>query len=448
MFESEYKAKFRTPEEAVKVVKSGDWVDYMYFNGYPKALDRALAKRKDELYDVHIRSGISLPPFPEVPQSDPTMQHFQWDSWHYSAFDAKLADQGICSFSPLLYHEVPGYYRRREVEMDVAMMRVCPMDKYGYFNFGINASHCEAVLENAKIAIVEENENMPYVYGGNGNQIHISEIDFVVRGENELMANPVPLEATEAEMKIAEHILEDIHDGCCIQLGIGGLPNYLGKKIAEAGLRDLGVHTEMMADAYYEMWKKGCISGAKKELDRKKMVCSFALGSQELYEFMDHNPMIAIYSVDYTNNPYVIAQLSNVISINGCLEIDFYGQVASEMQGPRQITGTGGQWDFVLGAYHSPGGKSFLCTSSTYKDKKGQIQSKIKPFLTPGAACTVSRQMTHYVVTEYGKALLKCQSIWKRTERLIEIAHPQFRDELIKEAEKLGFWKRSNKIEP
>lgn len=448
MFESEYKAKFRTPEEAVKVVKSGDWVDYMYFNGYPKALDRALAKRKDELYDVHIRSGISLPPFPEVPQSDPTMQHFQWDSWHYSAFDAKLADQGICSFSPLLYHEVPGYYRRREVEMDVAMMRVCPMDKYGYFNFGINASHCEAVLENAKIAIVEENENMPYVYGGNGNQIHISEIDFVVRGENELMANPVPLEATEAEMKIAEHILEDIHDGCCIQLGIGGLPNYLGKKIAEAGLRDLGVHTEMMADAYYEMWKKGCISGAKKELDRKKMVCSFALGSQELYEFMDHNPMIAIYSVDYTNNPNVIAQLSNVISINGCLEIDFYGQVASEMQGPRQITGTGGQWDFVLGAYHSPGGKSFLCTSSTYKDKKGQIQSKIKPFLTPGAACTVSRQMTQYVVTEYGKALLKCQSIWKRTERLIEIAHPQFRDELIKEAEKLGFWKRSNKIEP
>ena len=448
MFESEYKAKFRTPEEAVKVVKSGDWVDYMYFNGYPKALDRALAKRKDELYDVHIRSGISLPPFPEVPQSDPTMQHFQWDSWHYSAFDAKLADQGICSFSPLLYHEVPGYYRRREVEMDVAMMRVCPMDKYGYFNFGINASHCEAVLENAKIAIVEENENMPYVYGGNGNQIHISEIDFVVRGENELMANPVPLEATEAEMKIAEHILEDIHDGCCIQLGIGGLPNYLGKKIAEAGLRDLGVHTEMMADAYYEMWKKGCISGAKKELDRKKMVCSFALGSQELYEFMDHNPMIAIYSVDYTNNPNVIAQLSNVISINGCLEIDFYGQVASEMQGPRQITGTGGQWDFVLGAYHSPGGKSFLCTSSTYKDKQGQIQSKIKPFLTPGAACTVSRQMTHYVVTEYGKALLKCQSIWKRTERLIEIAHPQFRDELIKEAEKLGFWKRSNKIEP
>lgn len=448
MFQSEYKAKLRTPEEAVKVVKSGDWVDYMYFNGYPKALDRALAKRKDELYGVHVRSGISLPPFPEVPVSDPSMEHFQWDSWHYSAWDAKLADQGICSFSPLLYHEVPGYYRNREVEIDVAMMRVCPMDKFGYFNFGINASHCEAVIENSKIAIVEENESMPYVYGGNGNQIHISEIDFVVRGENEPMANAAILQATEAEMKIAEYILEDIHDGCCIQLGIGGLPNYLGKQVAAAGLKDLAVHTEMMADAYVEMWKNGCITGARKEIDRKRIVCAFALGSPELYEFMDRNPMIACYSVDYTNNPNVIAQISNMISINGCLEADFYGQVASEMQGARQITGTGGQWDFVLGAYHSRGGKSFLCMSSTFQDKNGNLQSKIKPFLTPGAACTVSRQMTHYIVTEYGKALMKCQSIWKRTENLIEIAHPKFRDELIKEAEKLGFWKRSNKIQP
>ncbi|PKM78627.1 MAG: butyryl-CoA:acetate CoA-transferase [Firmicutes bacterium HGW-Firmicutes-15] len=448
MFQSEYKKKLRTPEEAVKVVKSGDWVDYMYFNGYPKALDKALAKRKEELYGVHVRSGISLPPFPEVPISDPTMEHFQWDSWHFGAWDAKLADQGICSFSPLLYHEVPGYYRNHEVEVDVAMMRVCPMDKFGYFNFGINASHCEAVIENAKIAIVEENESMPYVHGGSGNQIHISEIDYIVRGENEAMANAPILEASEAEKKIADHILKDIHDGCCIQLGIGGLPNYLGKQIADSGLKDLGVHTEMMADAYVEMWEKGCITGAKKELDRKKMVCAFALGSPKLYDFMDHNPMIACYSVDYTNNPYIIAQLSNMISINACLEVDFYGQVVSEMQGSRQITGTGGQWDFVYGAYHSPGGKSFLCMPSIFRAKDGSTQSKIRPALTPGAACTVSRQLSHYIVTEYGVALMKCQSIWKRTENLIEIAHPDFRDELIREAEKLGFWKKSNKIEP
>lgn len=448
MFEREYQEKLRTPDEAVKVVKSGDWVDYMYFNGYPKALDKALAKRRDELTGVHIRSGISLPPMPEVPLCDPAMEHFQWDSWHFSAFDAKLADQGICSYSPLLYHEVPGYYRNREVEVDVAMMRVCPMDRFGYFNFGINASHCEAVMENARIAIVEENESMPYVYGGNGNQIHISEIDFIVRGENEPMANAPILEASEAEKRIAQHLLEDIHDGSCIQLGIGGLPNYLGKQIAAAGLKDLGAHTEMLADAYVEMWENGCITGAQKELDRKKMVCAFALGSAHLYDFMDHNPMIACYSVDYTNNPYVIAQISNMISINACLEVDFYGQVVSEMQGPRQITGTGGQWDFVYGAYHSKGGKSFLCMPSTFKAKDGSFQSRIRPLLTPGAACTISRQLSHYIVTEYGKALMKCQSIWVRTENLINIAHPDFREELIAEANKMGLWKKTNKIAP
>lgn len=448
MYKEEYKQKLRTSEEAVKVVKSGDWIDYGFFNAQPKALDKALAKRKDELFEVHIRSGISLPPLPEVPQCDPEMKHFQWDSWHFGAFDAKLGDQGSSSFSPLLYHEVPYYYRKCDVQMDVVMLRVSPMDRFGYFNFGINTSHHEAVCKNAKIVILEENESMPYVYGHYGQHIHISEVDYVVRGENELMAVVPSIEATDAEKKISRYLLEELHDGCCIQLGIGGLPNYLGKQIAASGLRDLGVHTEMMADAYYDMWKAGCISGKKKEIDKGKMVCSFALGSQELYDFMDRNPMVMGSAVDYTNNPAVISQISNMISINAGLEVDFYGQVNSEMQGRRQLTGTGGQWDFVYGSYHSPGGKSFICMPATFKDKQGTLQTKIKPFLTPGSACTLSRQLSHYIVTEYGKALMKCQSVWKRTENLINIAHPQFRDELIKEAEKLGFWKRTNKLEP
>ncbi len=446
MFESMYKEKLRTPEEAVKCIKSGDWVDYGFFNGEPKALDKALAQRKDELRDVHIRSGISLPPLPEVAQCDDTMKHFQWDSWHFGGFEAKLGDKGIVSYSPLLYHEVPGYYSKNEVLMDAAMFRVTPMDRFGYFNFGINTSHLEAVCQNAKIVILEENENMPYVNGHYGQHIHISEVDYVVRGENEKMASVPAMEATEAEKKISEFIVEDLHDGCCIQLGIGGLPNYLGKEIAAAGLRDLGVHTEMMADAYYDMWKAGCISGKKKEIDRGQMVCAFALGSQELYDFMHRNPMVQAYAVDYTNNPFIISKLSNVVSINACLEVDFYGQVTSEMQGTRQITGTGGQWDFVYGSYHSPGGRSFLCMPSTFTDKAGRLHSKIKPFLTPGAACTVSRQLSHYIVTEYGKALMKCQSVWQRTENLIAIAHPQFQDELALEANKLGFWTQTNKI--
>lgn len=445
--QKQYREKLTTPEKAVKVIKSGNWVDYGFFNGYPKALDRELAKRRDELHDVHIRSGISLPPLPEVPQSDPTLEHFQWDSWHFGAFDAQLADKGMASFSPLLYHEVPDYYRKHEVEVDVAMLRVTPMDQYGYFNFGINTSHLEAICENAKIVILEENANMPWVYGYRGQHVHISDVDYVVRGDNELMAGPKVLQPTEAEKKISQYLMENIHDGCCIQLGIGGLPNYLGKQIAAAGLKDLSAHTEMLADAYYEMWKAGCLSGRKKEIDRGQIVCSFALGSQELYEFMDRNPQVQCAAVDYTNNPFVISKISNFRSINAGLEVDFYGQVASEMQGSRQITGTGGQWDFVYGAYHSQGGMSFICMPSTYKAKDGTIQTKVKPLLTTGAACTVSRQMTHKIVTEYGVADMKCQSVWKRTEALIDIAHPQFRDELIGEAQKLGFWHRTNKIE-
>jgi len=447
MFESEYKEKLRTPEEAVKVIKSGDWVDYGFFNANPKALDKALAKRKDELFDVHIRSGISLPPLPEVPISDPTMQHFQWDSWHFGKFEKPLGDKGMASYSPLLYHELPGYYSKGEAHIDVAMLRVTPMDRFGYFNFGISTSHNETMCKNANIVILEENENVPYVYGHYGQHIHISEVDYIVRGENELLATVPNIDATEAEKKISEHLLEELYDGCCIQLGIGGLPNYLGKQIADSGLKDLSGHTEMLADAYYDMWKAGCMSGKKKEIDRGKMVCAFALGSQELYDFMDRNPMIMGSAVDYTNNPYVMCQISNLMSINAGLEVDFYGQVNSEMQGTQQLTGTGGQWDFVYGSYHSPGGKSFICMPSTFKDKQGNLQSKIKPFLTPGAACTVSRQLSQYIVTEYGKAYMKGQSVWKRTENLINIAHPQFHDELIREAQKLGFWKRTNKLE-
>jgi Acetyl-CoA hydrolase len=446
MFESEYKQKLRTPEQAVEAIKSGDWVDYMMFNAYPKALDKALAKRKEELYDVHIRGGLSLPPLPEVLQCDQTMEHFKGDSWHIGDFDTLLADQGICSYLPVLYHEIPGYYRKHEIEVDVAMMRVCPMDKFGYFNFGINAAHCEAVLESAKISIVEENESMPYVYGGQGNQIHISEIDYIVRGESEPMASTPVLEASEAEKKIVQHLMKYIHDGCCVQLGIGRLPNYLGKQIAKSGIRDLGVHTETMADAYVEMWENGCINGVRKELDRKKMVCAFALGSPKLYEFMDRNPMIACYSVDYTNNPYIISRISNMISINACLEVDFYGQTNSEMQGNRKLTGTGGQWDFVYGAYKSNGGKSFLCMPSTFKAQDGSTVSKIRPLLTQGAACSVSRHFAHYIVTEYGMALMEGQSIWQRTENLIRIAHPDFQDGLIKEAQTIGLWKKTNKI--
>ncbi len=216
--------------------------------------------------------------------------------------------------------------------------------------------------------------------------------------------------------------------------------------MAASDLKDLGVHTEMYVDAYLEMFKAGKITGARKNIDRYKQVYSFAMGSQELYDFLDDNPGLASYSVDYTNNPVVIAQIDNFVSINACIEIDLFGQVCAETVGTRHISGTGGQLDFVEGAYKSKGGQSFICLPSTI-ELKGQVTSRIKPILSPGAIVTDPRTATHMIVTEYGLVNLKGKSTWERAEALVSIAHPDFRDELIAEAGKMNIWRRSNKID-
>ncbi|MEN6461912.1 MAG: acetyl-CoA hydrolase/transferase C-terminal domain-containing protein, partial [Syntrophomonas sp.] len=226
---------------------------------------------------------------------------------------------------------------------------------------------------------------------------------------------------------------------------IGGLPNVVGSLIADSDLKDLGVHTEMMVDAYMEMYEAGRITGARKNIDRFKMVYTFAMGSSKLYDFMDNNPMCASYPVDYSNDPRIIAQNDKVISINNAIEVDLFSQVCSESAGIRNISGTGGQLDFVLGAYASREGKALICISSTFNDCQGNLQSRIKPVLTPGAIVTASRAVVHYIVTEYGIAQMKGKSTWQRAEALVDIAHPDFQDELIKAANEMNIWLRTNK---
>ncbi len=292
--------------------------------------------------------------------------------------------------------------------------------------------------------IVEVNTNMPRVLGGNQENIHISQVDYLVETNNDPLPILPSTEPNEAEKLIAQHITERLFDGCCIQLGIGGIPNAVGNIIANSDLKDLGVHTEMYVDAYLEMTKAGKITGAYKNIDKYKQVFSFAMGSQELYDFVDDNPGLAVYSVDYTNDPVVIASIDNFVSINACIEVDVFGQVCAESVGTRHISGTGGQLDFVEGAFKSKNGQSFVCMTSTYKGKNG-VESRIKPILTPGAIVTDPRSATHMIVTEYGIAQLKGQTTWQRAEALIDIAHPDFRDDLIKEAEKMKIWRRSNR---
>ncbi|MDD3363491.1 MAG: acetyl-CoA hydrolase/transferase C-terminal domain-containing protein [Syntrophomonas sp.] len=440
----EYKRKSVSAAEAVKVVKSGDWVEYSQFACAPPVLDEALSLRKDELIGVKIRAVTTLFP-PKVCVVDPEGKHFVYNSWHMSGAERKMHDKGLCTYVPFTYTRGPEIYDRY-LNPDVAMMQVSSMDKHGYFNFGTSCSFAYAQCKNAKKVIVEVNDQMPVCFGGSGEGIHISEVDYIVEGISKpLLQIPNPV-ITDIDNKIAGLVMEEMEDGACLQLGIGGMPNAVGKMIAESDLKDLGVHTEMLADSYVDMYEAGRITGACKTTDRYKMVYTFAMGTSKLYDFMDKNPMLATYPVSYTNSPFVIAQNDKVTCINNAVEVDLYGQVASESSGTRHISGTGGQLDFIFASWYSKGGKGFICLTSTFKDKEGNLKSRIVPYLAPGTIITVPRSVTFYVITEHGICNLKGTSNWERAEALIKIAHPDLQDELVKDAQKMNIWKTTNKL--
>ncbi|MDO4555457.1 MAG: butyryl-CoA:acetate CoA-transferase [Lachnospiraceae bacterium] len=444
-FYKEYGKKLVTAEEAVKIIKSGDWVDYGWCTAHPILLDRALAKRADELENVNIRGGIALRPL-EIFKVENAKEHFIWNSWHMTGIERKMIDSGMAYYCPVRYSELPRYYKENVERVDVAMFQVTPPDKHGYFNFGPNASHMEEVCEKADVIIVEINEKLPRCLGKYGEAIHISQVDYIVEGNNDNMDELPAAKADEISNKVAELILEEIPDGACLQLGIGGMPNAVGSLIAQSDLKDLGVHTEMYVDAFVDIAKAGKITGKKKSLDRGKQVYAFGAGTQKLYDYLDDNPECLGAPVDYVNDVRTVSQLSNFISINNAVNVDLFGQVNAETAGTRHISGAGGQLDFVLGAYLSPGGKSFICCSSAFMAKDGTLKSRILPTLDKGSVVTDTRANIHYLVTEYGKVCLKGTSTWERCEKIISIAHPDFRDDLIKEAEEMKIWKRSNKL--
>jgi len=443
-YRKEYRQKLVSPEQAVRIVKNGDWIDFGFGHSKPVALDNALAMRKSELKDINIRHVLSLTPQACI-EADPEGDVFTLNSWYFSAYDRKLSGRGQVYHSPMVFSNLSlNYQKSIHHQVDVAMLRVTKMNQDGYFNLHCACASGRAIIKASKKVVVEVNPLLPWAMGGADEVVHISEVDYIVEAESKVETIPAA-SPSDADRKIAMHIVPLIRDGACIQLGIGGLPNLIGTMLIESDVKDLGCHSEMLADAYYHLYKAGKLTNRKKEVDKGKSTFAFAAGSQFLYDWLNYNPSLATYPASYTNNPRIIAQNPNTISINACLEVDLFGQVSSESVGTRQISGTGGQLDFASGAYLSQNGISFICCNSSYRDIDGNLKSRIVPALLPGSIVTVPRSLTHCIVTEYGIADLAGRSVWQRAEALINIAHPDLRDELIKEAEKMNIWRKSNK---
>lgn len=440
-----YEQKLVSADKAVREIKSGDWIDYGWAATTVDVLDTALAKYMPELTDINIRGGILMKE-PEIFKIDDPAAHFIWNSWHMGGFERKAIAKGFSYYAPIRYSEVPRYYRESQTPPDVAMMQVAPMDEHGYFNFGPSPSHAVACISVAKKVIVEVNPDMPVCLGGFDNCVHIDQVDFIVENPGSpLLEMGGGAAASEIDQAVAKYIVNEIPDGACLQLGIGGMPNAVGSLIAESDLKDLGVHTEMYVDAFVDIAKAGKITGMRKSIDKGRQAYAFAAGTKKLYDYLNNNPACMAAPVEYTNDIRSISSLDNFMSINNAVDIDLYGQVNAESAGTKQISGAGGQLDFVLGAYLSNGGKSFICMSSTFTGKDGTVNSRIKPTLSNGSIVTDTRTNVHYFVTEYGIVNLKGLSAWQRAEALISVAHPDFRDDLIAEAEKMKIWRNSNK---
>ncbi|WP_202319699.1 acetyl-CoA hydrolase/transferase family protein [Archaeoglobus neptunius] len=455
-YQQEYEKKLISPEEAAGLVENGMNIQLGGAANTALIIDKYLAMRKDELENVKVGTFIDLANY-EILKADPSGEVFEWWSgFLYRPVRSRSKEFGPCVFRPNLYHDVPRIVREYVnlyEPIDIAYIVTTSMDKHGYFNFGLTCSHIKAITEVAEKVVVVVKENMPWINGGYDECIHISEVDYIVE-DRELPVPFIPFTpppSREDEM-IAENIINAelkngrklIQNGSTIQVGIGGLPDTVVKLLKECGYRNLGVHTEMIGDGTLELIEEGIVTNSEKRLDRGKSVFTFALGSLKLYDYLDKNPEVATYPVDYTNDPFIIAQQPKMFSLNQAAEADLMGQINSEQMGlisPTgklyQVSGTGGQLDFVMGCLFSRDrqGISVLAMYSTHNGT-----SRIKPILPAGAAITVPRSMVQVVATEWGVAYLRGLTVKDRAIAMIHLAHPDYRDWLANEAEKIGIF--------
>lgn len=423
---SKYNSKIISADEAVKVIKSGDNVAVQPGCAAPMELIRALVRRKDELEDVNIYHILIVGDLPYV---KPGMEkHFKHKAFFMGGNTRKAINEGRAEFIPIFLSEVTLLFKKGLLKSDVALINVSPPDEHGFCSYGIDVGNIKTPAEKSKIVIAQINENMPR---GLGNSfIHINKIDHVVEYSEPLMELPqIDPNATKEELdiynKIGGYIADLIEDGSTLQMGIGAIPDAVMNHLKEKN--DLGIHTEMFSDGLIDLVEMGIVNGEKKTLHPGKIIAGFVLGTKRSYKFIDNNPIFEFHPQEYVNDPFIIAQNEKMVAINAAIEVDLTGQVCSDSIGTKFYSGIGGQVDFIRGATRSEGGKPIIALPSSAKD--GTI-SRIVPTLKPGAGVVTSRGDVHYVVTEYGAVNLYGKSVHERVRALIEIAHPDFRDEL------------------
>ena len=421
-----------TAEEAAAMVRPGDWLDFGFGMGQPDAFDRALAARDELGGPVWIRAALSMRRR-AVLDADPEGRRFAWLNWHFSGLDRRAHDAGAAHYIPMNFGEAPDLYRRFIEPVDMVVLKCCERDAGGYYNFSGACTYHAALVERARRVVVEVDPLLPRVRGRR-NAVHESRVDFVVETDGHGAPELGQGAPGDVDLLIARHVAAHVEDGACLQIGIGGLPNAVCAAIAESGVRDLGVHTEMLVDGLMGLHRAGRVTGARKRNGQGKMVFTFAGGSGELNRFIHENPALETWPVDETNLPDRIMANPGVVSVNSTAQIDLQGQAASESAGARHLTGTGGQLQFVRGAYASNAGKSFLCLPSTRTRPDGVMESRVVPGLQPGTIVTTPRTDVMYVATEWGVVNLKGKSVPERARALISVAHPRFREELARGA--------------
>lgn len=418
-----YNSKLATAEEAVQHIPSNSRVVLGHAIAEPLVLVDAMVKNKEQYKDVEIVHMVAMG---KSEYSKPEMtDHFRHNALFVGASTREAINSGRADYTPCFFTEVPKLFKEGQMPVDVALVHLSRPDENGYCSFGVSVDYSKPAAEAAKIVIAEVNDQMPRTMGDAF--IHVSDIDYIVETSYDLI-ELAPPKIGDVEKSIGENCAKLIEDGSTLQLGIGAIPDAVLLFLKDK--KDLGIHSEMFSDGVVELVEAGVINNSKKTLHPGKMVVTFLMGTRRLYDFIDENPDVEFYSVDYVNNPYVIMKNDNMVSINSCIQVDLMGQVVSESIGLKQFSGVGGQVDYVRGASLSKGGKSIIAMPSTAS--KGKV-SRIVPFVTEGSAVTTSRNDVHYVVTEYGIANLKGKTLRQRAEALINIAHPDFREALQNE---------------